>query len=1434
MFLLRIIPVNLIILARATNFHWSCNQAQDALPNFFFFQFCNLIFFFFFHSFHNHKTSSVVYYSRSMSSALLIAKYLGVDKRTELIEQLCSELKDTQDNVEVLIELLDGFNLDEHLDLYQNILQFCQTKLLDEEDFEIILKFLTKIPELRKELVEYMVCLMKVYIKNQVYYFHPELTKAIPLSTTNDLKETSVTNEDLILIFKYLEALFQENFVENSEIDYVLLAFLGIDDRDIANLTSKLLRWRMSSIAKDIDEQLIWKIIFTLLKTNQDFHKSHAFILWLRYVNTNLTDSKIFQELIHDDEYWLLLQDGLISDSHEYRKFCLSILQCSLESINTNFKNNYVSWDITQREKYLKEWSRFMTLYEILGIDTSLNQAEAGKNDMTGLISPKALIPPSWGWCLLSTGLNASLESVRRFTLKLLLSIPHDNLYLIKHGLPIFERAFLPHLMNASNLNIKVIDGKLDCEYAYQLKYFISSIVERLSAEQDVQDVTLSILKVLAGLKDSYSPSRILVLHGLLDGLQGRKLLKFGVHDIPLAILFEANSEGEIFAKYHDTLTLRLLLHFKFDDRSLFFANLNKVIKYNGYKLLRDNKSLIEEYLDTMSLEDALADSDIQHQVLAICFTNKDISSFLETCEDLLLAKLLESGCRTAELKKFEDRLQGLINSEETEVIKALSNAEFNFSVTSEILLELWMRIKEETQSDSKDVLEASLYKMRLLNQIYEASPNVPFEDSTAVVEFNKIMLANSHELSKTARFFYKLKDEIWGEYYKLLQISCERTGVKDIKSILQVLNPGTTNLKANVSMVSVLYDYLELTEQPECVYDIVEFLCELWLNISAIKLKLHALSLHVLLIKTFFHPKVVFNSESKNMMIQFGLSIIGGSDTRRRFLPTLATSLTKCQLYNAIEFEKLEWLPEVLIKAYLVHQPKMHFFILPVILAKIYDREISFDKNSDIYTEVYGEAEISARVKILAIFNSIKSKELSQNIHDYIIENQEDFHLFKPLRSTDSYEEWIRMQLYSIVLSLSSNIEIDLDIFLERIAIEPSPMVRSYIEWIISTKLLTNDEYVERLLNELVKNINNLKPSVVVSYMKMVFLLIKQQDIPKECTLLTRFLNTVIPASTSARKMVRHFALSLVISIHDEIERKKLPLDSHVLDIVENLYINALESETFAQYRSGDDLLWNIVDDMTLVNISGGVMLRLTDRTDLEFIKKEQFDEFLFAEQLVSLNHKIGVNPIMWYSQVGAPKKKVIVTPIEPVVQSSPLQTKSGAWNTIMEVDNDSLRIAEVERSELIVVSSLVDKPPNLGGICRLCDVLGAGLLTLHDIEVKKHPHFKTVAVTADHWMPMIEVKMENIRDYLLDKKREGYTLIGLEQTDKSVELNNDLKFPKKSLILIGKEREGIPGDLLAELDFCVEIKQVGIVRSMNIQTATAIIVHAYSSQHC
>ncbi|EMG48341.1 TRM3 tRNA [Candida maltosa Xu316] len=1367
-----------------------------------------------------------------MSSSVLIAKYLGDDKKAELIESLSLEIENNEENVDVLIELLDGFDLPAHPKLYKTILEYCQTKLLDEKYNAIILKFITRIPVLRVEVVKQIIQLLKTYIKNQIYYFNNDICKLITIEESQETQQ-NVTSEELILILGYLEALFQENYVSNSEIDYILLTFLGIDDSKIGSLTSKMLRWRINSIAKNIDSKLIWDIIFILQKSDSDSHKSLSLVLWLRYLNTGLTESETFQQVIQDENYWMLLQKGLISEAHEYRKFSLSILSLSLESIDTQIDNKYIRWDMKEKSKYFNEWSRFMTLYEIVGIDTSLNQAEAGKNDITGLISPTSLIPASWGWCLLSTGLKAALESVRKFTVRLLLSIPPEHVYLIKHGLPIFESAFLPNIMSASNLNIKVVDGKVECEYAQQLKNYICNMVKNMTTDQEFRDISLSILKVLAELSDSFGPSRILVLHGLLEGLKGKKVLKFGVHDLPLVVLFEAEAEGEILELYHQTLTLRLLSHFEFDFVP-FLSNLNKFVKFNGFSLLKDNQELLAECVKNVSVSEIQNNMDVELQALFLGITRENIDGVVKTSSDVLFTKIFESGLKNTVLKPFESRLSELVLSDESEVIHNLSNSEFSIGVpSSEIILQLWNNISEDLQSNQLATLDECLYKFRLFNQVYEKS-EFKFKDITTLLDAMKIIMANNDELSKTARFFYKLRDNILGEYYTALKITVERNHTQDINPVLAVLNPSTTNNKANIAMVAILLQYLESTPDADLVYQIAEFLSELWTNLTASRLKLRSLDLHVIIIKAFFHPKIMLHPDVSSMISKFGLSVIENSQVRRSFLPTLTTALSDCQIKHQDVFESLDWLPEILVKAYIVHQPNTNFFVFPEILGEIYDKEISGNEKSNIYAEVYGNEEISARINVMAIFNSIKSNNFAQAIHDYVIDNQAYFHLFKPFKTTDAVEEWTRMQLYSIILSLVEKLDIQLDVFLARLGTEPSPMARSYVEWVIAYKLLENETYVTRLLNELSESINTLRPSIVCSYMKILFLSFQQHDPTKESELLTKLLNSVVPGSTTSRKMIRHFSLSLVVSIHDEIKRKNLPVNSHVLELVDNLYVNTIKSETFSQYRSGDELLWDIVKDLTLVNISGGVMLRLSDRTDLDYIKQQDFHKYISQEQLNILHREIGTNPKKWVGEPIGKSKKPIITPVEPMVQSSPLQTKSGAWNAILDVDIENSRAAEVDRSDLIVVSSLVDKPPNLGGICRLCDVLGAGLLTLDDIEVKNHPHFKTVAVTADQWMPMIEVKLDQIKDYLLQKKREGYTLIGLEQTDKSVELNNDLKFPKKSLILIGREREGIPGDLLAELDFCVEIKQVGIVRSMNIQTATAIIVHAYSSQHC
>jgi len=56
----------------------------------------------------------------------------------------------------------------------------------------------------------------------------------------------------------------------------------------------------------------------------------------------------------------------------------------------------------------------------------------------------------------------------------------------------------------------------------------------------------------------------------------------------------------------------------------------------------------------------------------------------------------------------------------------------------------------------------------------------------------------------------------------------------------------------------------------------------------------------------------------------------------------------------------------------------------------------------------------------------------------------------------------------------------------------------------------------------------------------------------------------------------------------------------------------------------------------------------------------------------------------------------------------------------------------------------------------------------------------FVLCSVTAEKWVPIIEVPVDSIKVYLQKKKREGFCILGLEQTANSVPLDKYI-FPKK-----------------------------------------------------
>ncbi|XP_023773916.1 probable methyltransferase TARBP1 [Cyanistes caeruleus] len=105
---------------------------------------------------------------------------------------------------------------------------------------------------------------------------------------------------------------------------------------------------------------------------------------------------------------------------------------------------------------------------------------------------------------------------------------------------------------------------------------------------------------------------------------------------------------------------------------------------------------------------------------------------------------------------------------------------------------------------------------------------------------------------------------------------------------------------------------------------------------------------------------------------------------------------------------------------------------------------------------------------------------------------------------------------------------------------------------------------------------------------------------------------------------------------------------------------------------------------------------------------------------------------------------------------------------------------------SRLIVVASLIDKPTNLGGLCRTSEIFGASALVVGSLHYIQDKQFQHLSVSAEQWLPLVEVKPSQLVDYLQQKKTEGYTIIGVEQTAKSFDLT-EYCFPEKSLLLLG-----------------------------------------------
>ena len=189
-----------------------------------------------------------------------------------------------------------------------------------------------------------------------------------------------------------------------------------------------------------------------------------------------------------------------------------------------------------------------------------------------------------------------------------------------------------------------------------------------------------------------------------------------------------------------------------------------------------------------------------------------------------------------------------------------------------------------------------------------------------------------------------------------------------------------------------------------------------------------------------------------------------------------------------------------------------------------------------------------------------------------------------------------------------------------------------------------------------------------------------------------------------------------------------------------------------------------------------------------------------------------------------------ILVQQSEAQVRLEYLALPAGLEGAPESSGQDSISSSQ-QRQGLILVASLIDKVPNLAGLTRTCEVFRTAAMVVSDKRITKDPAFASISVTAEQWLPLIEVAESNLLEWMLQKRSQGFTLIGVEQTAESTSLP-DFVFPCKSVLLLGREREGIPMQFLQLLDHTVEIPQLGLIRSLNVHVSGAITLYEYSRQ--
>ena len=166
-----------------------------------------------------------------------------------------------------------------------------------------------------------------------------------------------------------------------------------------------------------------------------------------------------------------------------------------------------------------------------------------------------------------------------------------------------------------------------------------------------------------------------------------------------------------------------------------------------------------------------------------------------------------------------------------------------------------------------------------------------------------------------------------------------------------------------------------------------------------------------------------------------------------------------------------------------------------------------------------------------------------------------------------------------------------------------------------------------------------------------------------------------------------------------------------------------------------------------------------------------------------------------------------------------------SGKQKNLVDFD-EWLKVNGGSEKSTVVILDRVTDPHNVGAIIRSCDQFGAGLVILPENNASTDIGSEVISRSsagASAWVPVSIVT--NLVRTVEKLKYAGYWIYGADAGGENL---TQIKFPAKTVLVMGSEGSGMSHLLEEKCDSIVSIPTCGKIDSLNVSVAAGVLLYA------